>query len=212
MQPDHSILWDLIQRIQVFIPYVVRQETSLAPIPIMSEDSWGEPMLQTKAFWFCLSHCVYPILCVFCLLWDVSFSCTSLQSLCCQKSWLTCVRSYKRLGSMKPCTPDVTEFHILLFSKAFGHSCHWAGAFSWGGESRALFLPTSRSVLFLWLGMLPTPTNLCSFLMQNSFALFVLFLPLPNCAPRTFFTFKMAHQDSVFPLRLFSKRNSAASY
>lgn len=116
----------------------------------------GEPMLQTKAFWFCvstyrcLSHCVYPSLCVFCLLWDVSSSCTSLQSLCCPKSWLTCVRSYKRLGSMKPCTPDTTEFQIFLFSKAFGHSCHWAGAVSWAGEENPEFSFSQLQGLFFF--------------------------------------------------------------
>lgn len=66
-----------------------------------------------------------------CLLLHVSSSWVSTQIFHCPSSWQLMVIYeiiWKFWGHE---TANTTEFQIFLFSKAFGHSCHWAVALSW---------------------------------------------------------------------------------
>lgn len=163
MQLGYSILWDLIQWTEPFIPYVVGQEASLAPTP----------------FLFCLRILggTYapdqgPLVLPFCF-WKAS-PLHIVSSLCWQPDWhVSSWPSLHFLHCLKPWSwgHETTHTTYNWISDISVPQSPWP-FLPLGGRPRAPFLPTSV-YSFLWGGVLPHPTNPCSFLVHNSFAAFV---------------------------------------
>lgn len=150
-----------------------------------------ETVSQTKALWSCFSvsgslYCVFILLSVLpaclCMCLLLGHHSNPFTAPSPDNSGLRGDLT-KGLGSWS-CV-NTAEFQIFLFSKALGQSCHWALALFWTGRRNQL--------PFFFLQSLPfysdqhvslKPTESGSLLPQDSFALFVLFLPHSSCAPR----------------------------
>lgn len=102
---------------------------------------------DSACFWKCSPQCMYPQSVCFCMCLLPGYLLKFFTAQCPDNSMLY-MRSYESSGAMK--TANTTEFQIFLFSKAFGHSCHWAVALSWTGRrTQGLFLPALKFALFL---------------------------------------------------------------